>query len=46
MTGIERFEESYLWKENFNLKKAFDIWLVFRDYKERGFSNSLWLGQT
>ncbi|WP_282038288.1 DUF6266 family protein [Saccharicrinis aurantiacus] len=45
MTGIERKEKSYLWKESTLNNSNTDIWIVFRDYKERGFSDSLWLGQ-
>ncbi|WP_289054111.1 DUF6266 family protein [Carboxylicivirga marina] len=42
-TEAERRDESYLWKMDCYSKEPYDIWLVFRDYKERGFSNSRWL---
>jgi hypothetical protein len=45
LTGIERREESYLWKVDWAGNGKYDVWLVFRDYKERGFSNSRWMGQ-
>ena len=43
-TEALRRDESYLWKLDYDGAEKFDIWLVFRDYKERGFSNSMWLG--
>ncbi|TRX72012.1 DUF6266 family protein [Carboxylicivirga sp. M1479] len=43
-TEAERRDESYLWKFDYCGTEQYDICLVFRDYKERGFSNSLWLG--
>ncbi|MCU4158215.1 hypothetical protein J1N10_19730 [Carboxylicivirga sp. A043] len=43
-TGPVRREESYHWIWRMSPKDKYDIWLVFRDYKERDFSNSLWLG--
>ena len=44
LTGVERREESYLWKLDWAGNGKYDVWLVFRDYKERGFSNSWWMG--
>lgn len=44
LTGVERREESYLWKVDWAGNGKYDVWLVFRDYKERSFSNSVWLG--
>lgn len=43
-TEAERRDESYMWKWELGEPDKYDIWLVFRDYKERGFSNSKWLG--
>ncbi|WP_439185261.1 DUF6266 family protein [Carboxylicivirga taeanensis] len=43
-TEAERKDESYRWKWELSEREKYDIWLVFRDYKERSFSNSLWLG--
>ncbi len=43
-TGVERCDEAYLWRVGEVSNEKYDVWLVFRDYKERGFSNSLWLG--
>nr|WP_321450817.1 DUF6266 family protein [uncultured Carboxylicivirga sp.] len=43
-TGVERREGSFLWKWDGMGTEKYDIWLVFRDYMERGFSDSLWLG--
>lgn len=40
----ERSDGSYLWKLDMDTNIQYDVWLVFRDYKERGFSNSMWLG--
>ncbi|MCU4156228.1 hypothetical protein J1N10_09585 [Carboxylicivirga sp. A043] len=43
-TGGERRDGSYLWKVKLSEVEQYDFWLVFRDYKERDFSNSMWLG--
>ncbi len=43
-TEAQRRDESYLWKLDCAVSEKYDIWLVFRDYKERDFSNSMWLG--
>ncbi len=44
LNAADRQEESYLWKTCGKSKGKYDAWIVFRDYKERGFSNSMWLG--
>ena len=43
-SGAERQDGSFVWKADLSPQEKYDIWLVFRDDKERGFSNSLWLG--
>ncbi|MCU4176534.1 DUF6266 family protein [Carboxylicivirga sp. N1Y90] len=43
-TEARRRDCSYLWKIDSFGNEKYDIWLVFRDYKERGFSNSKYLG--
>lgn len=43
-TEAVRRDESYMWKWELGETDKYDIWLVFRDYKERDFSNSKWLG--
>ncbi|WP_430815364.1 DUF6266 family protein [Carboxylicivirga sp. RSCT41] len=44
-TEAQRLEESYVWKLDLQRHETYDVWMVFRDYRERGFSNSVWLGQ-
>jgi hypothetical protein len=43
-TEAERRDESYVWKFDVRGSEQYDVWMVFRDYKERGFSDSSWLG--
>ncbi|MBK3518019.1 DUF6266 family protein [Carboxylicivirga marina] len=43
-TEAQRKDESYTWKMDFTENEQYDVWLIFRDYKERGFSKSVWLG--
>jgi len=43
-TGAERREGVCLWKQDFRGRDVYDIWVIFRDCKERAYSNSLYLG--
>lgn len=43
-TAVARKEGSYFWDIDLVEGKLYDVWMVFRDYRERDFSNSLYLG--
>ncbi|MGV8829085.1 MAG: hypothetical protein ACWA6U_12280 [Breznakibacter sp.] len=43
-TAVARQVRSYLWNIYFVGGETYDVWMVFRDYRERDFSNSFYLG--
>ncbi len=43
-TAMARQVGSYFWNMDFVGGATYDVWMVFRDYRERDFSNSFYLG--
>ena len=43
-TGVERQDKAFLWKIDLDPSVTWDIWVIFRDYQERGYSDSHYLG--
>ncbi len=43
-TAVARQAGSYFWNIDLVGGKTYDLWMVFRDYRERDFSNSFYLG--
>jgi len=44
MTGVKRGDRTYNWKVDGLDSRPLDVWIAFRDCKERGFSNSKYVG--
>lgn len=44
LSAIERKEQTFLWKTGMGTEDSMHVWIAFRDYREKGMSNSYYLG--